>query len=152
MMSKGGSNATRMTGLKHLMPATGIKVFVSCFKLAIPIILKISLSMEIVSVNSLTSLSLYLHRILAPTTYIFLASAIPVIAFGEQLSRNTGEANFTHTYTKFYTSFHHNLHFEDNEDITSFSKGGILYPVSHRWGLLVPEGEAGNPLPPSAPS
>ncbi|GLJ25077.1 hypothetical protein SUGI_0479710 [Cryptomeria japonica] len=28
-------------------------------------------------------------RILAPTTYIFLALAIPVIAFGEQLDRNT---------------------------------------------------------------
>ncbi|GAB2293605.1 Boron transporter 4 [Dionaea muscipula] len=30
--------------------------------------------------------------ILAPTTYIFFASAIPVIAFGEQLSRDTGES------------------------------------------------------------
>lgn len=29
-------------------------------------------------------------RILAPTTYIFFASAIPVISFGEQLERNTG--------------------------------------------------------------
>lgn len=29
-------------------------------------------------------------RILAPTTYIFFASAIPVISFGEQLDRNTG--------------------------------------------------------------
>lgn len=29
-------------------------------------------------------------RILAPTTYIFFASALPVIAFGEQLSRDTG--------------------------------------------------------------
>ncbi|KAJ0579405.1 putative bicarbonate transporter [Helianthus annuus] len=28
-------------------------------------------------------------RILAPTTYIFFASALPVIAFGEQLSRDT---------------------------------------------------------------
>ncbi|RYR77496.1 hypothetical protein Ahy_A01g001985 isoform D [Arachis hypogaea] len=28
-------------------------------------------------------------RILAPTTYIFFASAIPVISFGEQLERNT---------------------------------------------------------------
>ncbi|PON89406.1 Bicarbonate transporter [Trema orientale] len=28
--------------------------------------------------------------ILAPTTYIFFASALPVIAFGEQLSRDTG--------------------------------------------------------------
>jgi hypothetical protein len=31
-----------------------------------------------------------LFRILAPTTYIFFASAIPVISFGEQLERNTG--------------------------------------------------------------
>lgn len=31
-----------------------------------------------------------LHRILAPTTCIFFASALPVIAFGEQLSRDTG--------------------------------------------------------------
>lgn len=30
-------------------------------------------------------------RILAPTTYIFFASAIPVISFGEQLERNTGK-------------------------------------------------------------
>lgn len=29
-------------------------------------------------------------RILAPTTYIFFASAIPVISFGEQLDRDTG--------------------------------------------------------------
>lgn len=29
-------------------------------------------------------------RILAPTMYIFFASALPVIAFGEQLSRDTG--------------------------------------------------------------
>lgn len=29
-------------------------------------------------------------RILAPTTYIFFASAIPVISFGEQLERDTG--------------------------------------------------------------
>ncbi|KAK4759224.1 hypothetical protein SAY87_022355 [Trapa incisa] len=28
-------------------------------------------------------------RILTPTTYIFFASAIPVISFGEQLERNT---------------------------------------------------------------
>jgi len=27
---------------------------------------------------------------LAPTTYIFFASAIPVISFGEQLQRDTG--------------------------------------------------------------
>lgn len=32
-------------------------------------------------------------RILAPTTYIFFASAIPVISFGEQLERNTGNCN-----------------------------------------------------------
>jgi hypothetical protein len=31
-----------------------------------------------------------IFRILAPTTYIFFASAIPVISFGEQLERNTG--------------------------------------------------------------
>ncbi|KAF5726225.1 boron transporter 4-like [Tripterygium wilfordii] len=29
-------------------------------------------------------------RLLAPTAYIFFASALPVIAFGEQLYRNTG--------------------------------------------------------------
>ncbi|GMI80964.1 REQUIRES HIGH BORON 5 [Hibiscus trionum] len=29
------------------------------------------------------------YQILAPTTYIFFASALPVIAFGEQLSRDT---------------------------------------------------------------
>lgn len=31
-------------------------------------------------------------RIFAPTAYIFFASALPVIAFGEQLSRDTGTA------------------------------------------------------------
>ncbi|MBA0696739.1 hypothetical protein Goari_003266 [Gossypium aridum] len=31
-------------------------------------------------------------RILAPTFYIFFASALPVIAFGEQLSRDTDDA------------------------------------------------------------
>nr|DAD39618.1 TPA_asm: hypothetical protein HUJ06_013941 [Nelumbo nucifera] len=31
--------------------------------------------------------------ILAPTTYIFFASAIPVISFGEQLDRNTGNTD-----------------------------------------------------------
>lgn len=30
-------------------------------------------------------------RILAPTAYIFFASALPVIAFGEQLERDTGD-------------------------------------------------------------
>lgn len=30
-----------------------------------------------------------ISRILAPTTYIFFASAIPVITFGEQLERDT---------------------------------------------------------------
>lgn len=33
-------------------------------------------------------------RILAPTTYIFFASAIPVISFGEQLERSTGVMDF----------------------------------------------------------
>lgn len=32
------------------------------------------------------------YRILAPTLYIFFASAIPVIAFGEQLNRETGRS------------------------------------------------------------
>lgn len=39
-------------------------------------------------VSSLTKFDLC--RILAPTTYIFFASAIPVISFGEQLERSTG--------------------------------------------------------------
>lgn len=34
------------------------------------------------------------YRILAPTTYIFFASALPVIAFGEQLNRETGAILF----------------------------------------------------------
>lgn len=39
--------------------------------------------------------TLYVYaRILAPTTYIFFASALPVIAFGEQLSRETGSFTF----------------------------------------------------------
>jgi len=32
---------------------------------------------------------------LAPTTYIFFASALPVIAFGEQLNRDTGSSSFS---------------------------------------------------------
>ncbi|URD85163.1 boron transporter [Musa troglodytarum] len=32
--------------------------------------------------------------ILAPTMYIFFASALPVIAFGEQLSKDTGRRSF----------------------------------------------------------
>ncbi|KAJ6330047.1 hypothetical protein OIU76_008806 [Salix suchowensis] len=43
-------------------------------------------------------------RILAPTFYIFFASALPVIAFGEQLSRDTGVAEPTVImYTYLYT-------------------------------------------------
>jgi len=37
-------------------------------------------------------------RILAPTTYIFFASAIPVISFGEQLERNTGKWGIQNLY------------------------------------------------------
>lgn len=37
---------------------------------------------------------IFFYRILAPTTYIFFASAIPVISFGEQLERNTGKTCF----------------------------------------------------------
>ena len=33
-------------------------------------------------------------RIFAPTTYIFFASAIPVISFGEQLDRDTSKTIF----------------------------------------------------------
>ncbi|KAG2678879.1 hypothetical protein I3760_11G024600 [Carya illinoinensis] len=36
-------------------------------------------------------------RILAPTTYIFFASAIPVISFGEQLERSTGSLTAVQT-------------------------------------------------------
>jgi hypothetical protein len=32
---------------------------------------------------------------LAPTTYIFFASALPVIAFGEQLNRDTGSSSYS---------------------------------------------------------
>ncbi|XAR72622.1 hypothetical protein NMG60_11019330 [Bertholletia excelsa] len=42
-------------------------------------------------------------RILAPTTYIFFASAIPVISFGEQLERNT-EGTLTAVQTLASTS------------------------------------------------
>jgi hypothetical protein len=38
----------------------------------------------------LNFLSNFSDSILAPTTYIFFASALPVIAFGEQLRRDTG--------------------------------------------------------------
>ena len=42
---------------------------------------------------SLVTYSIF-PRILAPTTYIFFASAIPVISFGEQLERDTGTLLF----------------------------------------------------------
>lgn len=41
-------------------------------------------------------------RILAPTTYIFFASAIPVISFGEQLERNTGKIAKISTFIYFH--------------------------------------------------
>lgn len=34
-------------------------------------------------------------RLLAPTTYIFFASALPVIAFGAQLNRDTGSSSLS---------------------------------------------------------
>lgn len=43
-------------------------------------------------------------RILAPTLYIFIASALPVIAFGEQLSRETGQS-YRKVYISIYLSF-----------------------------------------------
>lgn len=44
-----------------------------------------------VIMSVLVSIFVFIHsRILAPTTYIFFASALPVIAFGEQLDRATG--------------------------------------------------------------
>lgn len=42
-------------------------------------------------VLNLISIVIYHCRILAPTAYIFFASVLPVIAFGEQLSRETGQ-------------------------------------------------------------
>jgi hypothetical protein len=46
--------------------------------------------MQITSAVALWNV-LSLVRILAPTMYIFFASALPVIAFGEQLSNETSE-------------------------------------------------------------
>ena len=39
-------------------------------------------------------------RLLAPTMYIFFASALPVIAFGEQISNETGWCLFLSSYYK----------------------------------------------------
>ena len=44
----------------------------------------------ILSQEDYITLFAFCVSILAPTTYIFFASALPVIAFGEQLSRDTG--------------------------------------------------------------
>jgi hypothetical protein len=52
-------------------------------------------------ITSLDDEILLLFRILAPTTYIFFASAIPVISFGEQLERDTG---IGHKLQKYVTS------------------------------------------------
>lgn len=47
----------------------------------------------------------YVLRILAPTTYIFFASAIPVISFGEQLDRDTGRIMEMPFYSKLGCSY-----------------------------------------------
>ncbi|KAG2249881.1 hypothetical protein Bca52824_089509 [Brassica carinata] len=49
----------------------------------------LTISMEEESVTNKTGLLPSILVILAPTLYIFIASALPVIAFGEQLSRET---------------------------------------------------------------
>ncbi|KAK3031118.1 hypothetical protein RJ639_035116, partial [Escallonia herrerae] len=48
------------------------------------------ISFLVLVLQSNVDFALVYVRILAPTTYIFFASALPVITFGEQLSRDTG--------------------------------------------------------------
>lgn len=62
--------------------------------------LRMSLGHEVRLHLSIHHLDLYyssdylIFSILAPTMYIFFASALPVIAFGEQLSKDTGRHSF----------------------------------------------------------
>lgn len=48
---------------------------------------------------------LFSSSILAPTMYIFFASALPVIAFGEQLSKDTGRHAILTRSHPFYDYF-----------------------------------------------
>ncbi|AQL09799.1 Boron transporter 4 [Zea mays] len=52
-------------------------------------------------------------RILAPTLYIFFASTVPVIAFGEQLSKDTGWLSCSHRQDEYliWGCCHDTLHF-----------------------------------------
>lgn len=79
MISKGDSDATSKTGSVVSELDSGKDSFLAFTRV---LMLKTS------DVN-------LIYRILAPTTYIFFASAIPVITFGEQLERDTGTSRMT---------------------------------------------------------
>ncbi|KAH7528459.1 hypothetical protein FEM48_Zijuj05G0074400 [Ziziphus jujuba var. spinosa] len=66
-------------------------------------------------------------RILAPTTYIFFASAIPVISFGEQLERNTGK-NSLHFSNGTLTAVH---------TLASTALCGVIHSVFGGQPLLI---------------
>ena len=48
-------------------------------------------TLMVVIISFSVNMLFFNFRILAPTMYIFFASALPVIAFGAQLSKDTGK-------------------------------------------------------------
>lgn len=85
-MLKEGWLATKMTGLTYVVPVQGALLFVLIEENnSKQVKSKLKERAQFIWVFLFT-----LIRILAPTAYVFFASALPVIAFGEQLSRETG--------------------------------------------------------------
>lgn len=85
-------------------------------------------------------------RILAPTTYVFFASALPVIAFGEQLSRETGKQfstmlvlNQNYRYLQIYFllivayEYFHYHRWEFKHCGNSYVYGLVWYLAFHFW-------------------
>jgi len=72
-----------------------------------------------------------MFRILAPTTYIFFASAIPVISFGEQLERSTGMLNKQQLVTTLDLALKFLLRF-----VTAFSVSQDMAQLERNTGVL----------------
>ncbi|XP_047307861.1 probable boron transporter 2 isoform X1 [Impatiens glandulifera] len=81
-------------------------------------------------------------RILAPTTYIFFASAIPVISFGEQLERNTGKFQFLQRFPHSQCSIFMCFFFVDGvltavQTLASTAICGIIHSIIGGQPLLI---------------
>lgn len=93
---KGGCSATNKTGLVDSELDIGMNIsplFFILWNLDSFLLLGFVLFMFLCECSCGFLMFLLVSRILAPTTYIFFASAIPVISFGEQLERSTGKNN-----------------------------------------------------------